>query len=161
MGSLYEINERIDALTEQMIDPETGEVDESIMDQIEQLGMEKKQKIEYIALKIKNLRAEAQSLKAEKESFDKRMKQTQNKAESLERYLGNILAGEPFSTTKVKITWRKSESVEIVNAENIPDKYMLCRTEMRPQKALIKQAINEGHAIPGAMVKTNNHMKIE
>ena len=62
-------------------DQETGEIfDSKKMDQLE---MERDTKIENIALYIKNLTADAEALKTEKQSFAERQKAAENKAESL------------------------------------------------------------------------------
>ena len=62
MANLYEINKAI----LECLDPETGEI---IDDRISELLMEKEQKLENIALWIKNLQADVQMFKSEKESF--------------------------------------------------------------------------------------------
>lgn len=62
-------------------DQETGEIfDSKKMDQLE---MARDTKIENIALYIKNLTADAEALKAEKQSFAERQKAAENKAEAL------------------------------------------------------------------------------
>lgn len=68
-------------------DQETGEIfDSKKMDQLE---MARDTKIENIALYIKNLTADAEALKAEKQSFAERQKAAENKAEALKRYLAS------------------------------------------------------------------------
>ena len=69
-------------------DQETGEILDS--DRLDQLEMERDTKIENIALYIKNLTADAEALKAEKQSFAERQKAAENKVESLKKYLSLI-----------------------------------------------------------------------
>ena len=73
-------------------DQETGEILDS--DRLDQLEMERDTKIENIALYIKNLTADAEALKAEKQSFAERQKAAENKAELLKKYLATYLAGQ-------------------------------------------------------------------
>ena len=39
--TLWEINEQIDMLTDQLVDDETGEINEEVMEQLEQLSIER------------------------------------------------------------------------------------------------------------------------
>ena len=64
--NLFEVDDRIEELTERMIDPETGEIDDSILAEVESLELDKKKTIEHLAMKAKNLRAYAVALEAEK-----------------------------------------------------------------------------------------------
>ena len=82
-------------------DQETGEILDS--DRLDQLEMERDTKIENIALYIKNLTADAEALKAEKQSFAERQKAPENKAELLKKYHATYLAGQKFSTPRVAI----------------------------------------------------------
>ena len=70
--NLFEIDEAIEKAFALAVDPETGEVDEERMVLLEALHMERDKKIENIACLIKNLKADAAALKAEKDAFAKR-----------------------------------------------------------------------------------------
>ena len=77
MASLYEIDKSILGC----IDQETGEMIDP--DRLEALFMERNQKIENVALWIKNLQSDALAFKAEKEAFAARQKAAEAKVESL------------------------------------------------------------------------------
>lgn len=114
--NLYELNEAIVNALNAAIDPETGElIDEAALDLSEFLESERDEKIENIALWIKNLKAEAEALKAEKDSFAKRQKAAENKAEWLKGYLASALNGQKFKTVKCSVSFRSSEAVEITD----------------------------------------------
>ena len=71
--NLYEINKEMLGCW----DAETGEIlDEARLDELQ---IERDEKIENIACWIKNLRAEKDALKAEKEVFAQRQKTVENK----------------------------------------------------------------------------------
>ena len=77
--TLYEIDQNI----MDCWDPETGEIlDEQRLDS---LLMDRNDKIEGIALYIKNLRSDAAAIKAEKDALGQRQKSAENKAESLSK----------------------------------------------------------------------------
>lgn len=159
--NLYEVNELIDELTESLIDFETGEIDEAVLEQIENLEMEKEQVIENLSLKVKNIRAFVDALTNEKKSIESRIKTSTNRADRIENYIANALQGKPFSTSKCQISWRRSERVEIVNEESIPEEYMKYQTTSKPDKTLIKDALKNDKQVPGAMLVEKNNMSIK
>lgn len=162
MASLYEINSLI-ANYEMVFDPDTGEwLNESDLDS---LNLAREEKIESICLWIKNLRAEASAIKDEEKNLADRRKAKEAKADRLEEYVSSNLQGKPFETSKVKVTFRKSESVEILNEDAVPDSFLDIKVVRQPMKAEIKKRLKEaeakGEEIPWARlnVKQNMNMK--
>ena len=139
-------------------DQETGEILDS--NRLDQLEMERDEKIENIALYIKNLTADAKALKAEKQSFEERQKAAENKADSLKRYLANYLAGQKFSTPRVVISFRKTSSVNITDMTLIPKKYLKF-ADPTPDKTMIKNAIKAGNNISGAEIVEGQSITIK
>ena len=91
--NLFEIDNEI----MNCIDEETGEVID--IEKLDDLQMQREEKIENICLWIKNLKAEAEALKEEKDNFAKRQKAAENKAESLKQYIESYLNGEKYKST--------------------------------------------------------------
>lgn len=151
--TLYEIEQ---ALFE-AVDQETGEINSEVFDQ---LMMEREQKIEGIALWIKNLKADAAAFKAEKEAFADRQKAAENKATSLLQYLTTALAGEKFETTKVRLSFRKSESLEISEGAAIPDEY-LKQKEPDIDKVELKKAVKAGLVLDGVQLVEKQNLQIK
>ena len=146
--NLYEIEAGILSC----IDKETGEIID--LDKLNQLEMERDTKVENIALWIKNLKAEAEAYKAEKQSFEQRQRVAENKMESLKRYLSGYLNGEKFKTTKVSCSFRSSTAVEVSDMSLLPEEYKRYR-DPEPMKTEIKEAINKGLDVPGAALVSN------
>lgn len=158
--NLYEIDQKMMEAFAAAVDPETGEiVDEEMKDSFDQLTIDRDQKIENICLFIKNLRAEAAALKAEKDSFAAREKASENKAESLLRYLKGYLNGEPFKTTRATVSYRKTKSVKIDDLSLIPDGYVT-KPDPVPNKMAIRKAIAAGETVPGAELVENQSMTV-
>lgn len=153
--TLYEIDQAILAC----IDEESGEIIDA--DALAELSMERDKKVEGVALWIKNLRAEADALKAEKEAFAEREKSARTKIDSLTAYLSQALNGEKFSTAAVAVTFRRSQSVSITDEEKIPKAYMRTKTTTEPDKTAIKDALKTGEQIPGAELVTNLNPQIK
>lgn len=154
MSNLYEINQEIlDCL-----DPETGEI---IDDRISDLLMEKEQKLESIVLWIKNLQADVQMFKSEKETFEKRQKAAEKKLVSLMQYLTNNLKGEKFSTGKCAVSFRKSDRVEVYNDALVPKKYLTKKVTYSLDKDAIKAQLKGGHKVNGCRLveKLNPQIK--
>lgn len=105
--SIWEIEQSIMAL----VDPETGEITD--FEALDNLAMARDEKIENLALWIKNLNAEAKAIREEEKNLAERRQKAENKAESLKAYLTQVLNGEKFKTAKTEVSWRESETVEV------------------------------------------------
>lgn len=154
MANLYEINAEI----LNCVDIETGEIIDELA--LEALEMDKAEKIENIALWIKNLKAQAAALKAEKDSFAAREKTANNKIKNLQNYLLGALRGQKFESTKVKIFYGSNDSVEIADGAKIPEEF-LKPAEPTIDKAGLKTAIKAGRVIPGVRVVSKNYIKMK
>lgn len=152
--NLYEIDNEILGC----VDAETGEIFDA--DKFEELGLERDTKIEKICLWIKNLQAEAEALKAEKMAFANRQKVVENKMESLKKYITGYLDGASFESTKVKVSFRKSESLEVLDFNLIPDEY-LKYNEPTVDKAGIKAAMKLGKNFDGIAIIEKQNIQIK
>ena len=151
--NLYEIDQAImDA-----IDPETGEIIDEAFDS---LVMTRNQKLENIGLYIKNLEADAAAFKAEKEAFAERQKAAENKAASLKRYLSDFLAGQKFETLRVKVSFRKSESLEVSEEAKIPEEFLRYK-EPEINKADLKKAVKAGLVLEGVQLVEKQNISIK
>lgn len=146
MASLYEIDQAILAC----VDLETGEIIDQ--EQLDNLMMERSDKIESVALWVKNLESDAVAYKAEKEAFAQREKQATDKAKRLKEWLARVCEGEKFSTSKCIVSFRSSEAVEILDANEIPDEYLRVKMTSEPDKVAIKDAIKAGMEIGGCQL---------
>ena len=145
--TLWEIDKRINEILENdfYIDEETGEV--FLPESLDDLSVERTEKIENIALYIKNLKSEAEAIKSEVESLKSRADIKKKKAERLTDYLDKILCGEKLETPKVALSYRKSTSVNIENEEIIPDEFMTIKTEKKPNKVAIAKSLKNGETV--------------
>ena len=151
---LYEINEQIlnciDSETGELIDPE----------KLNDLQIAKDEKIENLALWYKDLLAESNALKEEKEAFAAREKVAKNKAESIKNYLSYVLNGENFKTTKCALSFRKSEKTVIDDIYSIPESF-LKYAEPKADLTEIKKAIKNGEEIKGAHLEETQNIQIK
>jgi hypothetical protein len=155
LANLYAINQAI----LDCVDFDTGEVIDP--ERLNNLQMERSQKIENIVLYIKNLESDALAFKAEKEAFADREKAAKTKAEQLKNYLAYALEGQKFSTGRCAVTFRKSEQVEVLDVEKIPLKYLVETVEVKPDKKTIKALLKEGQEISGCRLVENLNPQIK
>ena len=163
---LYEIDQAIAACLEadadEVVDLDTGEIIA-----LDALKMERNSKLENVACYVKNLVAEADSLKAEKDTLYKREQAARKKADQLKEWLTIQMQGQKLSTSRAAISFRKSESVEVANPsvfitwaqENHKD--LLNYKDPEISKTAVKNAINNGEDLPGAKLVTKQNITIK
>ena len=157
MASLYELTYALETFDLE-IDEETGEITNA--DDLDALEIERDEKIDNIALWIKNLASDAEAYKREKENFAKKEQAAKKKVESLKDYLSMNLRGEKFKTDRVQISWRRSEAVEIIDEAKVPAGWFVPQ-DPKLDKAGIKAALKDGEEIPGVTLKEKNSIQIK
>ena len=156
--TLYEIDKNIHDLIVNAIDPETGEL-KDISEDLAQLQMDRETKCENIALVIKNLTAEANALRNEEKVLADRRRTDENRVEWLKNYLASSLAGEPFRTTKVMVTFRKSMAVYIEDeVEFLREHPQFARIKTEVDKAELKDVLKSGETVSGAVLEERTSM---
>ena len=150
---LYEIDNAI----LDCIDLETGEIIDT--EKLDALNMERDAKVENVACWIKDLMAEAEAIKAEKQKLAERQKVAENKAESLKKWLAYALGGQKFNTAKCAVSFRNTESVEVTEdgLENLMKEHdeLLTYKAPEPNKKAIKDAIKDGLSVAGVQLVQN------
>lgn len=152
--TLYEIDEAILNL----VDEETGEVID--LEALEMLEMERDKKISNVACWIKDLKAEAEAIKAEKMNLAKRQATCENKVEQLKKYLADALGGVKFKDSRCSISYRKSVSVQLDDGalEKLPDAFV--KVEKSARLTELKEAMKEGKSFDGVRLVENNNIQI-
>mgnify|MGYP000009771878 CR=1 FL=1 len=154
MAKLYEIDSEI----LNCIDQETGEILDE--ERLSQLEMERDTKIENVALWYRNLLSDAEQYKAEKKRFEQLERSSLAKAGNLKEWLTYALQGNKFKTTRVNISYRKSDSVKINNAALVPEKYLVYN-DPTINKTLVKKALKDGIAVTGAELEVKQNIQIK
>ena len=159
--NLYEIDARIMQAFESAVDEETGEiVDTGAYAAMNALEVAKEDKVENILLWIKNLDADAESLKKEKMAFADRQSRAERKVESLRKYVAGFLAGEKFQTSRVAVSWKRSTSAEYTgDLEKLPDDCARVKKELN--KTALKERLLKEEKIPGARLVKKNNIQIK
>lgn len=157
---LYEI----DAAIMECVDEDTGEVIN--IERLNELQMARDNKIENICLWIKNLMAELEAIKKEKQSFNDRQKQKENKIEDLKNYLKYALQGQNFETSKCKVSFRKTNSVEVLDfrpeeLKKIDESLVRETIEVEPNKKKISEMLKNNQQVPGCVLVEGKSITIK
>ena len=177
--TLYEINDQLAILEEYSVDPETGELldEDQFNTKFDEIQMALNDKIESSICFVKNLNAEVEAFKTEEKNLAQRRKVKENLAERIKNRIdtyiktqytdeeGNVdtvgLNKYKMETPKMKLSYRKSESVNITDIDSIPKEYIKTKTEVSADKTNIKKAIKAGRHINGAELVTNINMQVK
>lgn len=161
---LFDIDERLAACVKldesRVVDTESGEIID--LEAIAALEMERDKKIENLGCWYKNLLAEAEALKAQKNAFAEREKAKKAKAESLRGFLGRYLNGKKFESAKVAMSFRKSEAVEF-DAKcigDVPEEFLKFK-DPELDKVAVKKAIKAGETVPGCELVARQNLQIK
>lgn len=161
---LFDIDERLAACVKldesRVVDTESGEIID--LEAIAALEMERDKKIENLGCWYKNLLAEAEALKAQKNAFAEREKAKKAKAESIKGFLGRYLNGKKFESAKVAMSFRKSEAVEF-DAKcigDVPEEFLKFK-DPELDKVAVKKAIKAGETVPGCELVARQNLQIK
>ena len=81
--------------------------------------------------------------------------------ENLEKYLSNMLEGAKFENERVKVSFRKTQSVIIDNLEELNEDYLRFKTTCEADKKAISEAIKNGQAVTGAHMEEKLSMSVK
>lgn len=169
MNTLYELDAKIAELLDtgfemSCIDAETGEIDETqLAIYLEQLQLDRKTKIDNIAVYVKNLEAEAVAIRAEEKKLKERREAKERKAERLKNYIkiSMMLQGETkFESARVSMALRNSKAV-VVDESKLESVYFINKIVQSVDKKAIKAALEAGILVEGAMLEERKNLQIK
>ena len=163
MRALYEINQEI----LDCVDLETGEILDT--EKLDALQMEREAKLEGVALWVKDLKAEADAVKAEADKLNARKKALDNKIEGLKAWLLFALDGGKIKTARCNVYQTHSQRVAVEDEEKL---IQWCQTLKEPERFLrfrepelrkdeIKKALKDDYEIPGASLEETESVVIK
>jgi len=162
--TLYEIDSKVmEILSLLEPDPITGQMPdnwEEMARKLDELGLQRQQKLEGVARYVLNVRSDIASLKVEEERLSKRRKVLENKESSLVGYLDHACQGQKTNLDVATVSYRKSEKV-VVSDEGAARKFFIdnhhmdCLRVFEPEiaKSEVKALIKSGVAVPGVSVQ--------
>lgn len=167
---LYEINSQIEQLWQHADEAFDAEASPEHLDQLERLLKQAEvslaEKAVAIACLIKGIEADIDALAEEELILRNRRKTAERQADWLRAYLaGNLTPGEKIKDARVVISWRKSQSVQLlVDPQHLPQNFRREKLIVEADKVAIKDAFEAGTAttLSGlAEVVTKNTIQIK
>ena len=163
MRPLYEIDAAILAA----VDQETGEILD--VEKLDALQMEREQKLEGVALWVKDLKAEAAAVKEEADKLNARKKALDNKIDGLKAWLLRALDGGKLKTPRCNVYQTHSQRVAVADEPKLinflqtleePEKFLRFK-DPELKKDEIKKALKDGTIIPGAELEETESVVIK
>jgi len=160
--SLYKITQKQQELFDFILEAEgeiTPDVEESLKINTENFETKARS---YIWM-IKKLESENVTISNELERMKHIEKRNDKLIDSLKESMKMALEifGDAKKVDTFTLSLRKSKSVEIIDAELIPEVYRVVKTTETMNKTEIKKAIESGLTVPGATIKENNNLQIK
>ena len=163
MRALYEINQDI----LDCVDLETGEILDTA--RLDALQMEREAKLEGVALWVKDLKAEAEAVKAEADKLTARKKALDNKIDSIKTWLAAALNGEKLKTARCNVYQTHNTKLNVQDEAGLvkflqtleaPDRFLRFK-DPELKKDEIKTALKDGFVIPGAALEVSESVVIK
>ena len=88
----------------------------------------------------------------------------QNKQDRLKQAVSdamNMYGIDKIETPVIKLNFRTSESVEVINFDQLSGEYKTSKTTVFADKVSIKKAIKDGKTVEGALIITNQNLQIK
>lgn len=161
--TIFDIDREIERILS-MTDAETGELPESAFDELEQLQLDRNEKIENASCAWINLTAEAKAIREQEIALADRRRALERRADRIKRYVEYATEGQPFSSSRVAVRWRRSSSVEIDAAAfwaAHPAPELIRQKDPEPALDAIKAALKAGVDVPGAEMVEKSTMTIK
>ena len=105
--------------------------------------------------------ADVAAMKNEEKNLTQRRKSLENKRERIFNFLYENLNGEKITSPRVKVSYRKTTSVEVTDLSEIPDTFRRVKVTEEADKAAIKDAYKAGELVPGTQLVERLCMSIK
>lgn len=161
--SLYQLSRAYQEAFENLeVDEATGEI--TNFADIDFIESSFEDKAINCALYIKGLDAEIEAYKTEEERLKNWRKAAEKKRESFMEYIESCM--DEVGKTKIqdpraRLSFRKSEQLVVDDPDMLPRKFIVVKTEEKPDKTAIKAAIKAGTEISGAHIESCRNLQIK
>ena len=156
--SLYDITEGINKV-EAFIDDE-----EALTEYLDSLNMQLEDKVTNIIRYRRTLELTAEAVSNEIDRLCNLKKYYEGKSENLKKYLSYSLlkiGKDDLETEAGKLSFRKSETTDIIDETLIPTEYKKEKVSITIDKTAVKNAIKDGKEVPGAVITEHKNLQIK
>lgn len=158
---LHEIDFNLRALWDKIAEQD-GELTEDDIKALDELEIAKNDKIEGYGVIIRELESEiddcSNEIKRIKEIADRKKKCLERLKNGLQEFMLNNEI-DKFESLKVRVSFRKSQALEIEDGAELPDNLM--RVKKEPDKTAIKDYILQGNVLKGVALVDRQNIQIK
>lgn len=162
--TLYQVSSHYLQALDFLTDPELNLPIESVNGTLEALTGEWEEKAINVAMFLKNMEATAEAIKNAEVEMTKRRKALENRVQWLKDYLKDNMLHTGIS--KIECPYFKlaiqnnPPSVSLLDEEAIPEKFKEKVITWKIDKPAIKEAIQSGEVVPGAILTNGKRLAI-
>ncbi|MAL97188.1 MAG: hypothetical protein CL583_01940 [Alteromonadaceae bacterium] len=153
MTQLYKLSEQFQELNALMEAEDDGSLKEAVENTLELVQGDFNDKAQALITVCQNMEGDAAAIDSEIKRLQARKKAIENRQAAMKDYLRDNMERTGISKVSCPlftITCVKGREIAIINDEQvIPDDYVVVKTEIRPDKALIAKALKDGYEVPG------------
>lgn len=156
--ALYDILEAKDFISRM-----DGE-DEGLEEYSKSLAIQEDNKVNAIVGFLRQTELTAEMIDREIARLSEMKKYYQNREKRIRKSVTYAMKAhdvESIETGLFRLSFRKSESVEIEDVSKIPEDYLVTKTTVTPDKVKIKKAIKDGEAIEGVFIKESSNLQVK
>jgi hypothetical protein len=138
----------------------TPEIEQALAITQEQL-QEKSLQYTYV---IKNFEADSQAIDNEIKRLKAMKEAKDNAIDRMKEAVRNAMLAsgiDKIESSLFNLSLRRSESVEVVNIDQLPENLVTVKKTVSPDKMKIKEAIKSGQAVQGAVINENFNLQIK
>ena len=161
--NLYQIENEYLQLSEMLIDSE-GELTPELIEALEINGNNLKNKAVNYGYVIKQMEGNVDLIDAEIKRLQAMKKSRVNAADTLKETIKTAMLMYDLNTIEIptmKLSFRKSESIEIINEAQLSEDFTTTKVTTTPNKVAIKEALKNGVEVAGAVLVTNLNLQIK
>jgi hypothetical protein len=161
--SIFNIEQNYNQLAEQLIDND-GELTPELSEQLAITEEQLQNKSVAYSFVIKEMDADVDIIDAEIKRLQNLKKQREKASDYLKERIKHAMDTfqiEEIKTPLVKINFRKSETVEVDDVNQLPAAFKVVKVTEQADKAAIKAAIKDGVEVTGCRIETHRNLQIK
>jgi hypothetical protein len=156
INQIKEIEQKIDQFSEDNL----GFVPDELMKELEGSELKFEEKLEQFIKILMNKKSFSDVLKEEKRKIDSKLKANERAIENLKFFIGSIVGiDNKYTVGQFKISWRKSESLEVLDESKVPDTF--CKFEKKVNKNDLKDYVKSGGEVDGVRISEKKNIQIK
>ena len=143
------------------VNPETGEFydnTETIMELAEELKEKKSDILDFLSDKRLEAKGAAEIISQKIKQLQDKKRTYENQDKRLLDTIDFILEGEKFKSAEHSFYYQKTDSIEIIDADDIPSEYIDFKPSIK--KTELKKALKNGEEVKGAVLTSNIGVRV-